>query len=324
MAKWLGLVVLYSQMVAFAFCVPWSRHDILKQVNRKGPYIGLITVYPPEENAFFSTGAFKPDPKYPFLDLSGRRFRVGKVYDKRVIYVKCGVGLINAAATTQQMVDVFRISGIVHFGIAGNINNSMSIGDVSIPKEFINTGIWDWLNPNGTVDSTDIAGLEVKNYNTLKAGDNLLGHIGFNFEQFYSTSGVPNIAQTLVWAQVNQDWLHVASKLEGIKLQQCVNSSLCLEKKPKLVVGLRGSTSDIFVDNAAYRDFLFNTFNVSSSDMESSAVTSLSNGFPVIVIRGLSDVAGKQEGQNAINTFGSLAALNTASSVLHFLKQLPA
>ena len=71
MAKWLGLVFLYSQMVAFAFCVPWSRHDILKQVNRKGPYIGLITVYPPEENAFFSTGAFKPDPKFPFLDLSG-------------------------------------------------------------------------------------------------------------------------------------------------------------------------------------------------------------------------------------------------------------
>lgn len=60
--------------------------------------------------------------------------------------------------------------------------------------------------------------------------------------------------------------------VQGIKLQQCVNSSLCLQKKPKLVVGLRGSTSDIFVDNAAYRDFLFKTFNVSSSDMESSAV----------------------------------------------------
>ena len=51
-----------------------------------------------------------------------------------------------------------------------------------------------------------------------------------------------------------------------------MNSSLCLPGKPKLVVGLKGSTSNIFVDNAAYRDFLFQTFEVSSSDMESSAV----------------------------------------------------
>lgn len=45
---------------------------ILKKVNRKGPYVGLITVYPPEEDAFFATGAFKPHQKHPYVDLSGR------------------------------------------------------------------------------------------------------------------------------------------------------------------------------------------------------------------------------------------------------------
>ena len=57
-----------------------------------------------------------------------------------------------------------------------------------------------------------------------------------------------------------------------MELQQCVNSSHCLPKKPKLVVGLKGSTANIFVDNGAYRDFLFQTFQVSSADMESAAV----------------------------------------------------
>jgi nucleoside phosphorylase len=57
-----------------------------------------------------------------------------------------------------------------------------------------------------------------------------------------------------------------------MELEKCVNSSLCLPEKPKLVVGLKGATSNIFLDNAAYRDFLFQTFEVSSSDMESSAV----------------------------------------------------
>lgn len=133
---------------------------------------------------------------------------------------------------------------------------------------------------------------------------------------------------------------------------------MCLPQKPQLVVGLRGSTANIFVDNAAYSDFLFQTFRVSSVDMESSAVvmvsisyscmihftkkkkknsfsptkvanklwwfwqTSLSNGFPVIVIRGLSDLAGGQSGHNSIDTFGSLAAINACKVVVQFIKQL--
>lgn len=52
---------------------------------------------------------------------------------------------MNAAAATQQMVDLFEIVGIIHFGIAGNINASMSIGDITIPKQFAHTGIWDWV-----------------------------------------------------------------------------------------------------------------------------------------------------------------------------------
>ncbi|KDP45046.1 hypothetical protein JCGZ_01546 [Jatropha curcas] len=60
--------------------------------------------------------------------------------------------------------------------------------------------------------------------------------------------------------------------------------------------------------------------------MESSAVvmTCLSNGFPVLMIRGMSDLAGSQLGDNSIYTFGSLAALNTVKAVLKFIKKLPA
>ncbi|XVF82949.1 hypothetical protein PTKIN_Ptkin16aG0093000 [Pterospermum kingtungense] len=300
--------------------------NIIKEVNRRGPYIGLITVFSTEENAFFSIGSFRPDPTHPFIDLSGRRFRIGKVHGRNVIYVRCGIGMINAAAATQQMLDLFDIKGIIHFGIAGNINNSMSIGDVTIPKQVADTGIWDWVNTEATVDSADVAQLDIGSYNVPKGNEtNLLGHIGYSKEQFYSESGEPNIAQSLLWAKISPHWLQLASKLEGMKLEQCVNSSLCLPQKPKLVVGLSASTANIFVDNAAYRDFLFQKFEVSSADMESAAVvmTSLSNGFPVIVIRGLSDLAGKQQGENAVSKLGSLAALNTAKAVLGFIESLP-
>jgi len=49
----------------------------------------------------------------------------------------------------------------------------------------------------------------------------------------------------------------------------------------------------------------------------------LSNGIPVIVIRGMSDLAGGQSGENAMDTYGSLAALNTAKAVLKFISKLP-
>ncbi|KAL4599729.1 hypothetical protein ACB092_11G147200 [Castanea dentata] len=322
------VLVFFLAVVPDAFALPLNRLKsltVIEEVNRRGPYLGLITVIESEENAFFATGAFKPHKTHPFVDLSGRRFRVGKIHGEKVIYVRCGVGMVNAAAATQQILDLFDIKGIIHFGIAGNANDSLSIGDVIIPKQFAHTGIWDWVNLNSTMNLSDVVHLDIASYNVPKGeGTNLLGHIGHRNAEFYSELGKPNTAQPLFWAETSKHWLHLAANLEGMELEQCVNSSLCLPHKPKLVVGLRGSTSNIFVDNAAYRKFLVRNFHVSSVDMESAAVvmTSLSNGFPVIVFRGLSDLAGGQSGENAISKFGPLAALNTAKAVVQFIKTL--
>lgn len=68
MAAWMSLLVVYAY--AEGSSRKW-RNEVLKQVNSKGPYIGLITVFPPEETAFFGTGAFKPSPIHSSLDLSG-------------------------------------------------------------------------------------------------------------------------------------------------------------------------------------------------------------------------------------------------------------
>ncbi|KAJ4720670.1 bark storage protein A-like [Melia azedarach] len=266
--SYLVVLVFFSPLAIFASAKQSNRLKALrmiKELNHKGPYIGLITVFPPEEAAFFATEAFRPHPEHPFVDLSGRRFRLGKINGKKVIYVRCGVGMVNAAAATQQMLDLFDITGIIHFGIAGNVNNSMSIGDVTIPKQFAHTGIWDWLNPNAKLDPNYVAHLDIESYNIPKGhGSNLLGHIGYNSEQYFSESGDPDSAKPLLWAPISEHWLQVAANLQGITLEQCVNSTLCLPEKPKLVVGLRGSTANIFIDNAAYRNFLFKGHGISN------------------------------------------------------------
>ncbi|KAF8117803.1 hypothetical protein N665_0008s0145 [Sinapis alba] len=300
----------------------------IRKVNRKGPYVGLVTVIETEEDAFLASVEFRPDSTHPFIDLSGRRFRIGKIHGKKVMYVRCGRGMVNAAAATQQMIDVFKVKGIIHFGIAGNINNSMFIGDVSIPNQITNAGLWDWLNPEKAEGGEEEAYfLDIGNYNVPQrdGNNNMLGSFRYGYEQLYSVTGQTNSPQNVYWINTTKEWLHLAADLEKIELLQCVNASLCLAEKPKLVVGLKAATANIFVDNAVYRDFLYDTFEVSSSDMESSAVamTCVSNGYPVIVIRGLSDLAGAQRGTNDIRKFGSLAAANTAKAVLEFIKKLP-
>lgn len=44
----------------------------------------------------------------------------------------------------QILVDSFDIEGIVHYGIAGSANDSLSLGDVSVPSYVAFTGSWKW------------------------------------------------------------------------------------------------------------------------------------------------------------------------------------
>ncbi|KAK4403993.1 hypothetical protein Sango_0767900 [Sesamum angolense] len=62
-------LVLFSAVSGFPV-VRGKSLAIIREINRRGPYLGLITVYPPEENAFFASGAFKNNSKYPYVDLS--------------------------------------------------------------------------------------------------------------------------------------------------------------------------------------------------------------------------------------------------------------
>ncbi|KAL6126403.1 hypothetical protein ACLB2K_074452 [Fragaria x ananassa] len=114
----------------------------------------------------------------------------------------------------------------------------------------------------------DVAQLDFED-NAPKRGENLLGHIRFRIELFYSESSTPNTARALFWAKTTRKWLQVAARLEW-----------CFW------------------------------------------LTSLSNGFPVIVIRGLSDLAGRQAGENPIQTFAPLAALHAWKVVVQFIKAI--
>ncbi|KAI4332717.1 hypothetical protein L6164_017602 [Bauhinia variegata] len=89
-------------------------------------------------------GASGIDDEFPYIDFAGRRFRVGKLENQKVIIVMSGLSLINAGISTQLLLALFNIKGVVHYGIAGNANPEFQIGDVTIPQYWAHTGLWNW------------------------------------------------------------------------------------------------------------------------------------------------------------------------------------
>ncbi|KAK3012998.1 hypothetical protein RJ639_008730 [Escallonia herrerae] len=205
-----------------------------------------------------------------------------------------------SGTTVQILVDAFDIKGIMHYGTAGSANDSLSFGD-----EFDST------------TKTSLPELTFGTYNLPSKGENLLAEVEFTPQQLYSNR---QPMQEIFWLPVEPYWFIVATQLEDLKLEQCVNETYCLPETPKIVYGLRGSTADTFVDNAAYRRFLFKEFRVSRRWMERASLT---NGVPCVVFRGVSDLAGGGGGGTEERTlisasFSSLAAVNALDVAVEF------
>jgi len=260
-----------------------------------------------------ASGYFTPWHVLPFVDLYGRRYHIGSIRGVNVIYALTGQRRLNAAVTVQTLIDVFSVSGIVHYGTAGSSNDSMSFGDVSVPKLVAYTGAWTWKKFKSPKESS--AELSFGEYNIPNGGGNLLGSLKYRNEELYSV-GKP--MEEVFWLPVDSAWFRIAEQLK-VKLERC-NDTFCLPTTPQVVYGLKGSSADMFLDNAEYRKFLFREFGVSTVDEESAAVvmTTTSPGIPVIVFRGVSDLAGGEPTWSSTSLM-NLASINALKVAVEFI-----
>lgn len=74
---------------------------------------------------------------YEEKDIYELTFVKGKINNKKVIVVKCGIGKVNAARTTQVLIDNFKISKIINIGAAGGINPELKIQDIVIGEKLV-------------------------------------------------------------------------------------------------------------------------------------------------------------------------------------------
>ena len=65
------------------------------------------------------------------------RFLTGKINNRDCILIKSGVGKVNAARTTQVLLDNFEVEFVINAGAAGAVNYLLNIGDIVIAKHVV-------------------------------------------------------------------------------------------------------------------------------------------------------------------------------------------
>ena len=64
-------------------------------------------------------------------------FIQGKINNTPVVLVEAGIGKVNAARTTQILIDNFDVNGIINVGSAGSSNDKLQIGDIVIGNRLV-------------------------------------------------------------------------------------------------------------------------------------------------------------------------------------------
>ena len=68
---------------------------------------------------------------------AGLEFISGKISDKDVVLLECGVGKVNAAVGTQIIIDLFKPDVVINSGIAGSLTRDLTVGDIVISSDCV-------------------------------------------------------------------------------------------------------------------------------------------------------------------------------------------
>lgn len=224
----------------------------------------------------------------------GRTVQIGTLNSKKIILAESGIGMTNAAMTTQELLSRFHPRGLVFSGIAGAIDSTVRIGDLCICSSWI-THDYLYCGPDSS---------QPQPIHSFSAKADSLA----SFWSYFADSG----------------FVSEARRIDGSKLAlQKIGT-----REPRIIVGGACVSGNAFIDNADKRIWLKKRFGAMVTDMESAAVAQvcMANEVPFIIIRSASDLAGGAGDATAtaqLDQFFRIAASNSAALVMALIERIP-
>lgn len=275
------------------------------------PRIAVMSAFEPELERLLSLTEDRRT-----VTVNGIGFTTGRLAGRPVVLVLSGISMVNAAMTTQLLLDRFSVRSLVFSGVAGGIDPALNVGDVTVPARW------------GQFLESYVAREDAGRYAPPSWATTPFPNFGMFFPTPVTVrAGTPGKGEKRFWFEASATLLETASRVAPtVALDRCTADGQCLEHAPRVVVGGNGVSGPAFVDNAGLRDYLAATFQARATDMESAAVAMVAqqNGVPFIAFRSLSDLAGADPDENRMYRFLALAAGNSAKVVVAFLGALPA
>lgn len=125
-------------------------------------------------------------------EIYGISFVDGKIEKEKVVVVKSGVGKVNAARTTQILIDKLDVTKVINVGSAGALNPSLNIGDIVIANKLIqhDFDITAFNHKKGYITGVgDYIYCDENLINKLKKVANKLGNKAYNIKTGTIASG---------------------------------------------------------------------------------------------------------------------------------------
>lgn len=266
------------------------------------PLYAICGAYEPELVALKKEFGVNASVGWTRSTVAGLEFWRGTAAGKDVIVFRTGVSVVNAAYQLQLALDHFPITHVLFAGVAGGTDPALAVGDVVIPENWAYHSEAAYLNEDGH------GGYVRPDYLPPSRAN-----FGMMFPTGTSITRPDGTTQRLELIPVDAALLAIAKR---------VAPTLPPMKKSGRVVrieaGGTGVSGPVFLDNAPYREWVFRTWAARCTDMESTALVHVAhaNAKPVLIVRGLSDLAGGQHGKNPIDD-NEMSVSELAAHVLH-------
>jgi len=211
-------------------------------------------------------------------------FLEGALEGVDITLIECGIGKVNAAFAATVLCDHFKCTKLIFSGIAGGIDPALHVGDVIIADRLIQ------------MDYGKFQGGDVMPYRP----------------------GVPPLAPP----EGEIGYLLPQTLREKLSPLLTTQLPMWKDRTPKISFGTI-LTGDVFLNDSARREILFNSHGAQAIEMEGAAIAQVAEKFgaETVIIRALSDLAG-DDSHLDFATFAHFAAQSAASLVMKTLQLL--
>ena len=254
------------------------------------PLLALCAAYPPELAALHAEFGVSAERGFTETRIKGLTFWRGRAGRHEVVIFRTGVSLVNAAYQLQIALERFPITAILFAGVAGGVDPSLQVGDVVIPERWAYHAEAAYLNPDGKGGHVLPSFLRPRAENFGMIFPNEVAATREGEADFRRLQSFPADPAMLAAAR------RALGRMPALRAG---------DRTVAVSVGGTGVAGPVFLDNAAYREWVFRVWQARCADMESTALAHVawSNQVPILIIRGLSDLAGAQRGANPIDTY---------------------